>query len=97
MLWRGFSKLLSLLVVVLLLFDLHVSKLCRIKYFAAVLALDVFGVLFSRNDAHFGMFAGCFHRRWHERVNGVALPILARALLMSTDLLAYDRKIKSHG
>jgi hypothetical protein len=42
-------------------FDFHVSIFLRVKYLAAIEAFHVFDVLFTRYDAHFGVFAGGIH------------------------------------
>jgi hypothetical protein len=42
-------------------FDFHVSELVGVEYLATIQAFDVFNVLFTRYDAHFGVFAGGVH------------------------------------
>jgi hypothetical protein len=41
--------------------DFHVSELVRVKYLATIQTFNVFDVLFTRYDAHFGVFAGGVH------------------------------------
>ena len=41
--------------------DFHVSELVRVEYLATIQTFDVFDVLFTRYDAHFGVFAGGVH------------------------------------
>ena len=43
------------------LFDFHVSVLVGVEYLATVQTFNVFHVLFTRYDAHFGVFAGGIH------------------------------------
>jgi hypothetical protein len=43
------------------LLDFHISELVRVKYLATIQTFDVFNVLFTRYDAHFGVFAGGVH------------------------------------
>jgi hypothetical protein len=44
-----------------LFLDFHVSELVRVEYLATIQTFDVFDVLFTRYDAHFGVFAGGVH------------------------------------
>ena len=41
--------------------DFHVSEFVRVEYLATIQTFDVFDVLFTRYDAHFGVFAGGVH------------------------------------
>jgi hypothetical protein len=43
------------------LLDFHISELVRVEYLATIQTFDVFNVLFTRYDAHFGVFAGGVH------------------------------------
>ena len=57
---------------VFLLFDGDVVKLCGIKYFSALLALDILGVFVARDDFYDWVFAGGGHG-WGG-LNGWILP-----------------------
>jgi hypothetical protein len=41
--------------------DFHVSVLLGVEYLATIQTFNVFDVLFTRYDAHFGVFAGGIH------------------------------------
>jgi hypothetical protein len=41
--------------------DFHVTELVRVEYLATIQTFDIFDVLFTRYDAHFGVFAGGVH------------------------------------
>src|ERR1700742_5103543 len=41
--------------------DFHVTEFVRVEYLATIQTFDVFNVLFTRYDAHFGVFAGGVH------------------------------------
>jgi hypothetical protein len=43
------------------LFDFHVSVLLGVEYLATIQTFNVFDILFTRYDAHFGVFAGGIH------------------------------------
>jgi len=41
--------------------DFHIAEFVRVEYLATIQTFDVFDVLFTRYDAHFGVFAGGVH------------------------------------
>jgi hypothetical protein len=52
---------LTFFLIFLCFLDFHVTEFIRVEDFAALLALDIFGVLIARDYAHSWMFAGGVH------------------------------------
>jgi hypothetical protein len=78
---RGYGGLAALVFAVgfgegIFLFDGDIAKLCRVKDFTAILALDKFCVFLSGDDLDDGVFArGC---HWGRHVNGMDFARLRR-------------------
>jgi hypothetical protein len=59
--------------------DFHVSVLLGVEYLATIQTFNVFDVLFTRYDAHFGVFAGGIH------VGGLSVQLCFSARLYPPD------------